>query len=322
MRSEAKVMRNHGARLLALCMFIASCTPATKEHAAVGALIRRAEAEKTTALVVVKGGDTLLDYRAPGTATDEALVTMSVSKTVVALAVLHLVEQGKIASLDTPAATWIAPWHAPDARSAITLRQMLAHTSGLEEERAETWKGETFRARADKTRLLGPPGARFQYNDNAYDLLALVVHGASGSYLDDYLHATLFGALDVAGAYWMKDAEGHPRAAGELWMRPRDLAKVGELLVARGVYRGKRVVSERSIAQMVAPSSLNASYGLGVWLHDGAYVGKGYLGQWLVADPRSHVVAVRLRTPRTEEFTDAIEHDVWKDFWKDIVTFP
>jgi len=299
-----------------------ACTPKkeTVNAEALATMRARATAEHTNALIVIREGQTIADDRV-GVGPDDALVTMSVSKTIVALAILHLIEKGTIASLDAPMATFIPAWAPPDPRAAITLRHVMSHTSGLGTERAETWNGVTLRAHAEKTRLESPAavGAKFVYNDNAVDFLSLAVHRASGFYLDDYLTKYVLGPLEIAGAYWMKDAEGQPRAAGELFMRPRDLAKIGELILGHGTATGKKILEAKSIAMLGVPSAREPSYGLLVWLHDGALVAKGYLGQWLVIDERAKTVAVRLRTPKKEEFADPVEHDTYEKFWRDVI---
>lgn len=318
--------------LVVLVVLAYACTPkktTTTEHVnrdALAKLTARSEKEHSSALIVVqdvkeRGLRTLVETHDDASPPDEALVTMSVSKTIVALAILHAIEKGTIASLDVPMSSFIPSWSAPDPRSKITLRHVMTHTSGLTTDRAETWNGVTLRVQADKTQLTSPDaiGKTFVYNDNAVDFLSLAVHRASGFFLDDYLTKYIFGPLDVSGAYWMKDAEGHPRAAGELFMRASDLAKVGEFILRRGMRDDKKILDPQSIALLSVPSPREPTYGLLVWLHDGALVAKGYLGQWLVVDEHARIVAVRMRTPKKEEFADSVERDTYENFWRDVI---
>src|SRR5262249_36744642 len=70
---------------------------------------------------------------------------------------------------------------------------------------------------------------------------------------------------------WMKDLEGTPRAAGELLIRPIDLAKIGQLMLDRGVWKGERIVPEGWIDRSVdAGQPYEADCGL-LWWREGAF---------------------------------------------------
>lgn len=202
-------------------------------------LVSEAEAQHSTALLILKNGKLVLerywevDWREP-------LVTMSVSKSIVSLAIGQLLAARKLRSLDQKVVDFIPAWkNTPKAE--ITLRQLLNHTSGLSPNRAHRVRGKLSR-HANRAKVVTPPGTRFRYNNNAVDMLALVVQKVTKRYLDDYLQQHLFGPLDVSGAYWYKYADGHPRLAGELLIRPIDLIKIGKLMLDGGRWEGRQLV--------------------------------------------------------------------------------
>jgi CubicO group peptidase (beta-lactamase class C family) len=302
-----------------------AASPSVRLASELDRITTRAAHEKSHALLVSRDNAMLVERYFDGTP-DEPQCTMSVSKVIVAMVLEHMVDQRTIASLDEPAAKYVEEW-SRDAtgegdRRTITIRHLLTHTSGLETERPKTWEGETFRTHAASVRVRHIPGSSFEYNDGAFDLLALVVHRASGYYLDDYLQRFVFGPLHVAGAFWMKDPEGEPRAAGELFLPPRELLKIGRLLLDRGVWDGVRVLSERATAEIVTPSAMNPTYGLGIWLRGSPAIwsAEGFLGQWLVVDPRSRWVAVRMHKPTNAEFSTESRNVLYDGFWKDIAS--
>ncbi len=244
---------------------------------------------------------------------------MSVSKSVVALRIGQLVDAGLL-DLETPLSTSVMPEWKDTDKANITLRHLLSHTSGLAAERygtdAETFREGTIEAHALATAVVTPVGENFAYNNNAVDMLAVVARRATSSamVLDDQLQAGLFGPLDIAGAYWMKDGRGDPRASGELVIRPHDLLKIGRLVLDRGLYEGERLLSESWIDTMLEPGPMKGC-GLLWWLdrREGelevaAYVADGYLGQYIVVVPEFRAVAVRMRDPNAtswdpKEFT-------------------
>lgn len=85
-----------------------------------------------------------------------------------------------------------------------------------------------------------------------------------GLFLDDLLQEELFGPMEISGAYWLKDSGGDPRAAGELLLRPIDLAKLGQLVLQRGRWNSSQLLSESWIKAMLAPG-IYEGYGLLWW---------------------------------------------------------
>lgn len=301
--------------------------PSTVGPEAVAQLTEAARAEHSAALLLWVDGDLLID-ESFGSDPRTGLFAMSVSKSVVALRIGQLVDAGLL-ELDTRLSESVMPEWAETDKAAITLRHILSHTSGLAPERygsdAETFRDGTIQAHALATAVVSPVGEAFAYNNNAVDMLAVIARRATsnGMMLDDQLQADLFGPLDIAGAYWMKDGRGDPRASGELVIRPHDLLKIGRLVLDRGVYEGERLLSEAWIDTMLEPGPMKGC-GLLWWLdrREGesdvaAYVADGYLGQYIVVVPEFRAVAVRMRDPNStswdpEEFT-------YREFRRDVL---
>jgi serine beta-lactamase-like protein LACTB, mitochondrial len=120
----------------------------------------------------------------------------SVSKPITAVAALRLVEDGRLA-LDQPARTLIP--ELPAALSAITVRHLLAHQSGIPHHQPPARDGlphharvsDAFLARAAEP-LLFEPGARFGYSTHAYSLLGWVMEAASRRRFAEELRASVF----------------------------------------------------------------------------------------------------------------------------------
>jgi CubicO group peptidase (beta-lactamase class C family) len=98
-----------------------------------------------------------------------------------------------------------------------------------------------------------PPGTRYRYNSLTAHVAGLTVEYASGRNLEGFARSALFAPLDIAQWSWGRDAAGHPKGQGNLSLRTRDLAKIGQLVLDRGRYQGRRVISEAWIAAMLAP---------------------------------------------------------------------
>lgn len=238
------------------------------EGAPVASLVEHGTTERSSALVLVEDGKIVLETYRPGYDGGPVLA-MSGAKSIASLAVGMLVADKKL-SLDTPIATFFPEWSSQDAKKAITVRHLLTHTSGLDPSRAR-WARESIRAHAAKAEVVTPPGTRFRYNNAAVDLLAAVFAKAAGMGLDAYLEARLFRKLDVVGASWMLDKDGVPRAGGELSIRPVDLAKIGQLMLDGGRWRGEQLVPADWVEQVVATQQhFDESCGF-LWWREGTF---------------------------------------------------
>ena len=135
----------------------------------------------------------------------------STTKSFTALAVMQLVETGKV-ELDAPVQRYL-PWFRvsdPQACAQMTVRQLLNQTSGLTS--ASGWApladfdsspgaGER-QARALVTlQLSHPPGSAFEYSNMNYNLLGLIVEAISGESYAAYVQDHIFGPLDMRHSY-------------------------------------------------------------------------------------------------------------------------
>jgi CubicO group peptidase (beta-lactamase class C family) len=150
--------------------------------------------------LVAKGGRVLLHKgygladRAQGRpyTADTVFDVASISKQFTAAAILKLEMEGKL-RVEDPLSRFFP--EAPADKAAITLHQLLTHTSGLRdtfgEEYEPVMRQELLR-RVFASRLLGPPGRRYRYSNGGYSVLAAVVEVASDGTYDDYLRGRLF----------------------------------------------------------------------------------------------------------------------------------
>ncbi|HEV3077829.1 MAG TPA: serine hydrolase domain-containing protein, partial [Thermoanaerobaculia bacterium] len=151
--------------------------------------------------LVARGGRVLLHQgygladrarRRPYTA-ETLFDVASISKQFTAAAILALEMAGKLV-VEDPLGKFFP--NAPADKAAITLHQLLTHTSGLRDTFGEEYEPvtrEELLRRVFASRLLGPPGRRYRYSNGGYSVLAAVVEVASARTYDDYLRGRLFG---------------------------------------------------------------------------------------------------------------------------------
>ncbi|MCA9622966.1 MAG: serine hydrolase [Myxococcales bacterium] len=192
---------------------------------------------------------------------------MSVTKSVVSLAVGAALRTGAIPSLDVPAHRYFPEWRR-GPHAAITLRHLLDNTSGLEANRTTEaiYASGDFVRFALEAEVVEPPGTKFRYNNKAYNLVPAILEQATGEPIDRFLSRTVLAPLGVAPITWSRDPAGHCQGMAGLQIRPVDLAKLGQLMLDGGVHDGERLLDATWVAESTKPGPVTREYSLGWWL--------------------------------------------------------
>lgn len=269
------------------------------------------------AVYVVQNGKTLLEgasgfadlvNEVPNTL-ETKFASASVGKVFVAVAVLQLIDQGKLHFDDTLGQLLDADLGSVDA--GVTVEQLLTHTSGVPDYFDESVMDEYEDLWADfpnyKIRrnndlfplflgrpMMYPKGARFQYNNSGYVLLAAILEQVAGMPFDAYLKANVFDVchMDGTGYYeldrlpagcanhyiycpdtggyrtniYAVDAKG--TGAGGAFVTVGDMARFWTCLT------GGKLISRELAAKMLSKQSGDGRhpeegyYGYGVWIID------------------------------------------------------
>jgi CubicO group peptidase (beta-lactamase class C family) len=141
----------------------------------------------------------------------------SITKPFTALAVMQLVEAGKV-DLDSPVQRYI-PWFRvadPQASAQITVRMLINQSSGLPGDPTQvTWKTWTWQNTPDaierhvrllaNTKLAFPPGQSFTYANANYATLGLIIQSVTGKSYEDYIREQIFARLDMQNSFVSQD---------------------------------------------------------------------------------------------------------------------
>ncbi len=221
----------------------------------------------------------------------------SLSKAFAAMAVMQLVEAGKI-NLDAPVRQYIPSFTMADTRAdKITVRQFLNQTSGLSDmvypelafKQQPASTGNTIDNLKD-VKLNNNPGEKFQYHNPNYQIIAHLVEVVSQEKFADYLQKHLFAPLQMTHTSTYHNtleiqkhvAKGNIFVFGQpvklnepnwfvegsagMVSTTSDLAKWLMLYLNKGEYKGQRLLSEKGIETMFSTPA-NSGYGLG-WFVD------------------------------------------------------
>jgi CubicO group peptidase (beta-lactamase class C family) len=232
----------------------------------------------------------------------------SLSKSFTSTAVGFAVAEGRL-SLDAPVLGFFpeaAPKRPSANLAAMTVRHLLTMTTGHTKDSLERIMRPGTRDWAKAilaTPVEATPGALFVYNSGASYLLSVIVQKATGQRLLDWLAPRLFAPLAIDGATWERCPRGYDTGGWGLSLRTEDVAKFGQLLLAKGRWGDREVVPASWIAEATRAQAANdraselpdwqQGYGFQFWrARHGAYRGDGAFGQFCVVMPEQDAVLV------------------------------
>ena len=236
-------------------------------------------------VVIAKGNRLVLDEYFNGYTADDLHALYSVSKSVTSLLVGIARDQGGIPGLESKVYTffpqyldtrWVAQGYP------INLRHLLTMSAGVEwdafthppgDPRNDTTallarSSDPLRYVLDKP-LTGRPGGRWNYNDGLTLLLGAIVGNRSGMPADRFANQYLFGPLGISYYYWNHLQDGTVDTPGGLKMRPRDMAKLGLLVLNKGRFGSRQLVSAAWIGESTAGHTSNSTYDYGYQWYSG-----------------------------------------------------
>lgn len=226
----------------------------TIDERAIAELVEEAKATRSDALIVLHEGRTLVDFAS--SAGRKPIQSMSITKSVLALVVGCLVGEGKL-SLDRRIQALYPGW-AGERQAKVKLGHLLSHTSGIEEgdSTREIYASRSFVEQALASPIVHEPGTHYEYGNRASNLLAGVIARAAGEPTEAVARRCLFDPLGIERTVWSRDRAGQAHGLAGLHLLPRDLAKIGELVLGEGSYAGRRVLGAdwvRKVTREAAP---------------------------------------------------------------------
>ena len=234
----------------------------------------------------------------------------SVSKSVTSALIGIAIRRGEIPSVDVKIMPYFAELGiAPDPlRDRMTLADVLTMRTGIRWDEESTEYTDpanncaVMEGKEDWVRyvleqpMAEEPGERFVYNSGATELLSYLIWKATGKQVHDYAKEHLFGPLGITDFFWKRTPQGLADTEGGLYLKPRDLAKLGALYLNDGVWNGKRILPETWVKSSTTPITATNQEGLGYgyqwWVAPDAYVAWGYGGQLLLVVLRHELIAV------------------------------
>lgn len=280
--------------LLLLAPFVVACGGGAYANDVVAAIGNRLEAGKydgITGGMLAVDGKYLFEAYAPGNNPDKRHDIRSATKSITALLVGELIEDGSLSSVKKTFSELIPDSfnHLPegDARRDIRIEDALTMRTGLA---CNDWapasvghEDKMYKTRDWAAFLLGQPvayerGKHFSYCTGGVVLLGRVIEKLSGRPVPDYANERLFGPLGITGARWEKTPKGFTDTGGHLRLTLSDLHKIGQLVLAGGQWEGKQLIAPKWLAAAISKQTdiyeRRQKYGYLWWLDTGQVKGR------------------------------------------------
>lgn len=285
-------------------------------------------------IMVIQHGKVLEEKWWEGHSRDEAHEMYSVSKSFTSIAVGILVDEGKI-SLEDQVLSFFpdqAPEFPSEKMKQMKVKHLLTMNTGFAKSPGKNAGTVSKFLSLDPDYL---PGTHFCYCGCATYMLSAIVQKVSGEKLLDFLKPRLFEPLGIENPKWRKSNEGITMGSSDLRIRTEDMARFGLMLLHKGKWLGRRIVSARWIEEASSwksesrPSGSNAAslsrmgitfensdwrrgYGYQFWISShNAFRATGAFGQFIIVIPDKDAVIVH--TAKTAQSRKQAALDlIWK----------
>ena len=158
-----------------------------------------------------------------------------------------------------------------------------------------------------KRKMIYPPGEIFNYSSGLSLVLGAILKNQTGLNANDYAEKYLFGPLAISDFSWQQGPNGMVYTSGGergLWLRPRDVAKIGLLFINNGKWKGQQIVSSEwvneSVKAQIDAFFAGSEYGYQWWRGEkttgnrtiSVFYAAGHGGQYIFVCPSLDLVAV------------------------------
>lgn len=287
---------------------------------------------KSIAYLIIQNDSIIYEEYWEGYGSESHSNSFSMAKSFVSLLIGAAIDEGKIKSVDEPAYKYLP--HLNEGKSKeLTIRNLLTMSSGSNWDESyssplsmttQAYYGNDLQGLAEKMHVVDKPGRYFSYKSGDTQLLSLIVKNATGKSLGDYASEKLWIPMGAEhNAMWCLDKkDGLEKAYCCFNSNARDFARFGKLILNKGRFGDKQVISEKYIAEATTPARdlLDDEgnpldfYGYQWWIvkSEGKYIpyARGILGQYIFSIPEKNAIIVRLGHTRSKSYIDHHPSDV------------
>lgn len=265
-------------------------------------------------VVIRRHGEVVFEtYPNPDYGPEDMHLLYSVTKSFTSALIGIAVEQGYIKGVDQKIIDFFPEWEIEnlDARKqALTIKHLLSMTCGFEWEGPDdglhTW-GDAVRSDNPVKYVLdlpmaNDPGSEWVYNGGCSHILSAILTKTTGMSTLKFASEYLFSPLGITDIRWPRDSQGIYFGGQDIWLKPRDMAKFGQLFLDGGVWGGQQIIPSYWVTQSGAThiTHWNGGYGYQWWTYpdSGIYYASGAFEQRIMVIPAYDMVVAFTSNPQ------------------------
>src|SRR6266566_3109507 len=208
-----------------------------------GRAAKYSESKRGVSMLVIQNGRTILEHYANGGSVSERWPIFSGTKSFWGIAALAAVHDG-LFGLDELVSDTITEWKSDPRKSRITIRQLLSQTDGIEgASRLHRASIRDRNAMAIRLPLVAEPGSAFIYGPSHLQIFSeLLRRKLKGRTTTAYFEQHVLNRIGLGHPNYKRDPRGNPLLATGFELTAREWARLGELVLSHGNYRGRQIV--------------------------------------------------------------------------------
>ncbi|WP_164848350.1 serine hydrolase [Halobacteriovorax sp. HLS] len=296
---------------------------------------------KTDGLVVIHKGHIVVENYANGYNRESLHLLWSISKSVTSLLTGILIKEGRV-SLDDKISEYYPGLGEVSVKNLLQMSSGIAWNEGYENNPLDsnviqmlyTSGHKDMASYTSKVKIGSPPNTTFKYSSGETNLLMGFIKNRI-AHSDNYANLPwekIFTPLGISEAVWERDLSGTFVGSSYLYLRPLDLAKIGQLYLQNGSFNDNEIISSKwvNFSRSMAPAfeqtylegtANGESYGAMWWLNlpslskkttrpypsapKDLYMALGHHGQMLAIIPSLDLIVVRT----AEDKSQALDKD-------------
>lgn len=276
------------------------------------------DSNDTHAFLVIQDGKLIYEKYWDGYDSAKISGSFSAAKSIISLLIGIAVDEGKIKSVEEPAGNYL-PHFKTNGLDKVRIKDLLTMSSGTNYNESDKsyfsmnaygYYGDDEEYMVSMMEKKEAPGVYWQYRSGDTQVLGLIVEKVFGQSISALVSERFMRPMGAnADALWLLDGAGkHEKAFCCFNAVARDYAKFGQLVLNKGKWNGKQIVSEQYIAEATTPATSLKDrsendqpvdfYGYQYWMvnHSGvnAIAQNGLFGQYVYIIPEKNAVVVRL----------------------------
>lgn len=275
---------------------------------------------KTVALLRVENGQIVYEKYWDGYGDNSFSNSFSMAKSVTSLLIGAAIKEGKIGSVDDKVSQYLDGF--TDGYAAeLTIKDLLTMSSGSNWSESymnplsvttEAYYGSHLEKTMSSLKFKKKPGTYHEYKSGDTQWLGMLLEKATGKSLSAYASEKLWKPLGAEHpALWSTDQEnGVTKAYCCFNTNARDFARLGQLMLDSGRWKGETIIDSAYFAQSITPCMIPDEtgqpanyYGYQWWVYPGEtqiFYARGILGQYIIVIPERNTIIVRLGHSRSK----------------------